>query len=211
LRKVDYLLSNALGHGVSNNKKLKIKEMQFKEYYSLKELEDVVDIKKRQLKYRMIKVKKKYAGNNKKLYRGKKQWNIHKSILFEFERKKISKEARIYKSNTLVTIQPDGNYDVAYNYQLLVDLIKDLSEATGIPITCNYYIEQGERGQKFHTHFTTNLTDKFSRLIFRHANFYTRCNVDVRPIHEEWQLLDYLQKEIVAQGTIPCENSSWKC
>ena len=88
--------------------------MQFKEYYSLKELEDVVDIKKRQLKYRMIKVKKKYAGNNKKLYRGKKQWNIHKSILFEFERKKISKEARIYKSNTLVTIQPDGNYDVAY-------------------------------------------------------------------------------------------------
>jgi len=177
--------------------------MKLKEYYNLKELEGLVDLKTRQLKYRMKKVKEKYK-NDDRLYRDKKQWNIHKSIIFEFDRKKISKDARICKTNTLVTINPDGNYDVEYNYQLLKDLIRDLNIAIGIHVTCDYYIEQGERGQKFHTHFTTNLTPKFSRLIYRYANVYTRCNVDVRCVYEEWQLLDYLQKEIAAQGTITC-------
>lgn len=181
-----------------------------KEYYNLKELENIVDLKTRQLKYRMNKVKKKYSDNDKKLYRGKKQWHIHKSILFEFDRKKLNKEARLNKSNSLVTLAPDGNYDIEYNYELLKQLIADLSHYLNIPVTCHFYIEQGEMGHKYHTHFTTNLTDKFTRLIVRYANVYTRCNVDVRPVYEEWQLLEYLQKEVVAQGTIPCGNSSCK-
>ena len=173
------------------------------EYYTLKELENIVDLKTRQLKYRMKTVKMKYADNKQKLYKGKKSWNIHRSIIFEFDRVKLTKRARELKGNSLVTINPDGAYDKEYNLELLYRLIADLREHSPAPVTCKYFIEQGESGYKYHIHFVTNLTTDYTNLIRRHANYYTKTITDVRCVYEEWELLKYLQKDIRAKGEIP--------
>ncbi len=178
------------------------KKITDKEYYTLKDLESIVDLKTRQLKYRMVAVKKKYQNNKKLLWKGTKSWNIHWSIIFEFDRVKLSNKEREMKSNTLVTINPDGNYDIAYNLELLNNLMKELSMVAPIPVKCLYFIEQGELGDKYHIHFVTNLTTDYSNLIRRHANCYTDTNTDVRCIHEEWQLLEYLHKDVRAQGEL---------
>lgn len=176
------------------------KKVSKKEYYNLKELKEFVDLKDRQLKYRVKEVAKKYKNQSDKISRGKRSWRIHKSIIFEFDRKRLSNAEREMMKHSLVTINPDGNYDIDYNKELLGKLIQDLIKVSPVDLVVEYFIEQGEWGDKYHIHFVTNLKPSFSRLIQRHANYYTKTNCDVRCVYEEWQLYDYLQKDIKEQG-----------
>lgn len=172
-----------------------------KEYYSLTEVEKLVDLKTRSVKYRMLKVKEKYKDNKKLLFKGKKNWHIHKSILFEFDRIQLNKAGKIAKYNSLVTISPDGCYEVEALTAAL-PLIKKEMEKIDVNASMYYYIEQGERGKLNHVHFVTNITPNFKNRIYRICNIYLKSTVDTRMIYEVRQLLAYLQKEIKAQGSI---------
>jgi hypothetical protein len=172
-----------------------------KEYYSLVEIEQLVDLKTRSVKYRMVEVKKKYKDNKKLLYKGKKNWNIHKSIIFEFDRKQLSVTERLAKYNSLVTISPDGNYDIEA-LRAALQLIKIEMEKIDVNASMFYFIEQGERGGLNHVHFVTNITPNFKNRIYRICNIYIKSTVDTRMIYEVRQLLTYLQKEVKAQGSI---------
>jgi len=173
-----------------------------KEYYSLREMGERVDIKTRQLKNRIKKVKEKYKDNKKLLWKGNKSWNIHWSLTHEFDRVKLTKVEKERKFVSVVSINPHGKYDVAYNLELLNKTYEEISSSSPIPIRMKYFIEQGEGGDDYHTHFLINLSPDYQKLIKRAANFYTRTNTDVRYIYEEHQLMDYLEKDVVEYGFI---------
>lgn len=177
-----------------------VKKINNKDYYNLKELKQFVDLKDRQLKTRVKQVAIKYKDRPDLIKRGSKSWRINKKIIFEFDRRRLTKSERDLKMSTLVTINPDGNYDVEYNLELLMKLVSDISVVSPVDLKIEYFIEQGEWGGKYHIHFVTNLKKSFSKLIKRYANYYTNSDVDVRCIYEQWQLYDYLQKEIICQG-----------
>jgi hypothetical protein len=172
-----------------------------KEYYNLNELVTIVDLKIRALKYRMLYVKVKYKNKRKLLFKKGKSWNIHWTILFEFDRIQLTKYEKSNNFNTLVTISPYGNYDyealVAVVYQVYNDLKKIKAD-----IRLHYFIEQGERGLLNHIHFITNLTHNHEKMIIRASKQLIICNTDVDCIYEKWKLLDYLKKEIKAQGEL---------
>ncbi len=172
-----------------------------KEYYSLIEVVQMVDLKTRAVKYRMLEVKEKYKNNSKLLFKSKKNWNIHHSILFEFDRKQLTRMEKLAKYNSLVTVAPDGNYQV----EALTEALKLIKlELNKIDANCNmyYYIEQGERSGINHIHFLTNLSPNFEKRIYRLCNIYIKSNVDVRMIYEVRQLVKYLQKEVRLKGVI---------
>lgn len=52
-----------------------------KQYYNLKEVGYIVDLKKRQLMYRMSKIRTKYENRPELLKRNRREWRIHKSII----------------------------------------------------------------------------------------------------------------------------------
>lgn len=177
-----------------------------KQYYNLKEVGYIVDLKKRQLMNRIKKVKIKYENKPELLKRNKREWRIHKSIIFEFDRKRVTKSERLMRSNTLVTVSPDGHYDVESNMEILKKINEELNKNSSIPIKIEYFIQQGELGGKNHIHFITNLTMDYEKKLRRYANYYTQCNVDVRPVYEVHELIAYLRREVKLQGVLRPDN-----
>ena len=167
----------------------------------------MVDIKERQLKYRMKKVKEKYRDKPKLLIRKKREWGIHKSIVYEFDRERVSKKEKLIMSNTVVTISPDGDYDVASNMEILNQVFKELNATSTIPIKMEYFIQRGDRGGKNHIHFLTNLTMDYKIKLYRYANYFTACNVNIRPIYEVHELLAYLKRETSLKGVLTPDNT----
>tara|TARA_R110001592_G_scaffold205863_2_gene456466 strand:- start:6373 stop:6915 length:543 start_codon:yes stop_codon:yes gene_type:complete len=171
-----------------------------KEFYSLREMGEMVDLQKRQLINRMKKVKEKYKDNKQLLSFEGRSWKIHWTLRFEFDRVKTTNTEKEQKFISLVSINPHGNYDVAYNLELVNKAYKEISTASPVPVRIQYFIEQGELGKDYHTHFKINLTPDYQKLIKRAASVYTKTNTDVRYIYEEHQLMDYLEKDVTVQG-----------
>lgn len=176
---------------------------EMKDYYNLREVGELVDIKERQLKNRMIKVKQKYKDDNRLLRRASREWRIHKSIVFEFDRIRVSKSEREKMLNTLVTISPDGHYDVDYLVELVNKLYTEINKESPVEVIIQYFIEEGELGGRNHIHFASNLSTNYTAKIKRHANYYTKCNIDVRNIFDVLQLVEYLKKGVKVQGKLP--------
>ncbi|MBN4052343.1 hypothetical protein JYT59_01175 [Sphingobacteriaceae bacterium AH-315-L07] len=172
-----------------------------KEYYSLIELETktIVDLKKRALLYRMEYVKEKYKNNNKLLFKSKGKWNIHESIVFEFDRLRRLKKDDRFDYQSLVTISPDGNYCKDALFEVIKDVYIQL-EHIKEDLKIQYFIEQGEMGLKYHIHFIVNLSYPYKNVISRASQHYIANNIDVRPVYLERNLIKYLRKEVKAQG-----------
>ena len=110
------------------------------------------------------------------------------------------------RSNTLVTVSPNGHYDVESNMEILKKINEELNKNSSIPIKIEYFIQQGELGGKNHIHFITNLTMDYKKKLLRYANYYIECNVDVRPVYEVHELIDYLRREVKLQGVLMSDN-----
>lgn len=168
-------------------------------YYTLNQLKNEVDLKERALKYRMLYVKKKYKNRNDLLFKSGRCWNIHHSIIFEFDRKLMKKRGNELQNQTLVSISPDGNYSV----ESLIEVVKEtFLQLTHIKkdLRIRYYIENGEKGNIPHIHFIVNLSMDYKSLIRRASQFYINSNIDVRPVYLERNLICYLEKEVREKG-----------
>jgi len=60
-----------------------------KEYLTLKEVTDRSNLKKRMVNYRLLQVLKKHGNNSELIFKckGERNWNIHISLLPQFNRK----------------------------------------------------------------------------------------------------------------------------
>lgn len=179
-----------------------------KEYYSMAEVTRMVDLKSRMVKYRMVKVREKYMDNPKLLFKGNKEWQIHESIIFEFDRQRLSEKEKANVYRTFATVSPWGNYDAECLVEVAKDIHQELSKT--LPnIHLYYFIERGLLGEIFHLHFVTNLPKTYKEAIERVSNNYLVANVDVRPITQQRELLEYLHKEVRDKGYLG--NGSCMC
>ena len=81
-----------------------------KDYYNLKELIPIVNIKYRQLKERIKTISEKYKGNKELIYKKSNRWYIHNSIILnEFKRKRKKIEYKYF-----ITIASKNKFDKDY-------------------------------------------------------------------------------------------------
>ena len=71
------------------------------EYYSLKELMTIVNLKYRQIQKRLKVIIEKYGSVKEKLIKISNRWYIHKSLLNEFKRKRNQIEYKLFITITL--------------------------------------------------------------------------------------------------------------
>lgn len=176
-------------------------KLKKEKYYTLKEILSLVDLKERALKYRMLRVKNKYKNNNKLLYKKGRNWNIHESIVFEFDRKKKSKIDDDFHKQSFVSVSPDGNYSIESMVEVINEtyrLLKHLREGLKI----RYYIEQGLSADTYHLHFIVNLSSSYGSVIKRASEHFIAANIDIRPVFLERNLIMYLEKEVKTKGVI---------
>ena len=172
-----------------------------KKYYSLTEVIKMVDLKRRMVMYRMTKAKKKYKDSPELLSKSNKEWRIHESIVFEFDRQRLSAKEKENVYRTFVTVSPWGDYDVECLVEVAKDIHNELSK-TQPNMHLYYYVERGLLGQAIHLHFITNLPMSYSEAIDRVSKNYLRTNVDIRPITQQRELLRYLNKEVLDKGCL---------
>ena len=170
-------------------------------YYKLNQLKNEVDLKERAIKYRMLYVKKKYQHRKKLLFKSGRHWNIHESILFEFDRKKQTKDDSELETQSMVTISPNGNYSENALKEVIKDTHNRLKHLRD-DLSIRYYIEQGEKGKLNHIHFIVNLSTSFKTAIMRACKNLIESNIDIREVYLERNLIKYLEKEIRVKGVI---------
>lgn len=170
-----------------------------KEYFSLTEVMEMVDLKPRMVKYRMLDVKEKYRNNKNLLFKDNRNWNIHKSIVFEFDRRRITKQEEKNRYRTFTTVSPWGEYCVESIVEVAKDIFAELRRSHS-NVHIFYVVEIGENENWCHLHFTSNLSMNYSKLLERASRNLLLANVEVRRITNERNLSDYLKKEVMAAG-----------
>jgi hypothetical protein len=121
-------------------------------YYKLNQLPKITGLSIRMLKYKMIKVKKKYEGVTSLLEKDGKQWKIHYTIVNEFmpiNKKKVYTENN-YDWRTFVSWNPFDNYDTTYHKELIYQIKNEMPDNN-----MKYTIEMDGRGYN-HVHFITD-------------------------------------------------------
>jgi hypothetical protein len=176
----------------SNYNRLKI-------FYNLSELEEITGLSTRALKYRMLDVKKKYSGVTSLLTKKNRQWQIHYSIIREFEPKYNLKNQTIYSYDwtTMATWNPLSNYDVQYHIQLINEVKQQLANHTIL-----YSVELDERGIN-HTHIISNansdeLQKAVTSIITRYMDNTKECKILIEPIYNKYNSVKYLMKAPLA-------------
>ena len=107
-----------------------------KDYYNLKELIPIVNLKYRQLKERIKTISEKYISNKELIYKKSNMWHIHNSIIKEFERKRCPINYKYF-----VTISSKNRFDIDYwKYCVNKNLYKKL-KGLDINTRVKYVIE----------------------------------------------------------------------
>jgi hypothetical protein len=172
-------------------------------FYKLKDLENMVELKPRSLKLRMLVVKKKYKTKPTKLYKKGNRWYIHESIVYEFDRKRNNLNEKEYKS--FVSISFDGSRSVdcinEITQQVFVKLQSYFDE-----VIINYTIEHN-RSQILHLHFITNITTNQNnkKILHKLFNMYDVI-FDMKYITNFRNLENYLSKDFVYKKTLRSQN-----
>lgn len=120
-----------------------ISSTRVKIYYQLNQLQELTGMSPRSLKYRMIKVKEKYADMPNLLNKTGKKWQIHYTIIDEFMPIYTKSQTTLsnHKWETLVTWNMKDNYDVKYHTQLINEVKENLPSSN-----IAYVIEKDQRG-----------------------------------------------------------------
>ncbi|MGZ0014825.1 hypothetical protein [Yeosuana sp. AK3] len=171
-------------------------------YYRLNELNKLTGLSSRMLKYKMLKVKNKYANAPNLLTKDGKSWQIHYSILNEFMpvNKLKSNTISIDNWTSFVTWNPFDNYDVDYHYQLIKEIKAEVPETK-----IRYTIELDKRGNN-HVHFIcdspTFKTKKIvEKVLFKYFNWY-EITYKVSDIVNKFNSINYLTKAPIKKGIL---------
>ncbi|REG94156.1 hypothetical protein [Flavobacterium aquicola] len=121
-------------------------------YYKLNQLPKITGLSIRMLKYKMVKIKEKYAGVTSLLEKDGKQWKIHYSIINEFMpiNKRKTYTENNYDWQSFVSWNPFENYDKEYHQYLIYQIKNQMPDKY-----IKYTIELDGRGYN-HVHFITD-------------------------------------------------------
>ena len=171
-------------------------------YYQLNQLTTITGLSNRMLKYKMLKVKEKYAGITNLLKKEGRCWFIHASIVFEFSaiNKRNLKVKESYDWSSFVTWNPFENYDVDYHVQLIKEI------KVGLPDnTIKYTVELDRRGYN-HVHFISDAeyskTKKVvDEVVMKYFKWF-EVTYQVTEIKNKFRSENYLQKAPVRNGVL---------
>jgi NAD-specific glutamate dehydrogenase len=171
-------------------------------YYQLNQLTAITGLSPRMLKYKMLKVKEKYAGVTKLLKKEGKRWFIHPSIIVEFLPVNNRKNNIDNYSNwsSFVTWNPFKNYDADYHIELIKEIKSELPNST-----IKYTIELDKRGFN-HVHFisdasTIKTKEIVEKVILKYFSWF-EVSYQVTEINNKFTSNEYLQKSPVRNGIL---------
>lgn len=167
------------------------KEKLVKEYFSLKDLIPIVDLKYRQLLKRIKIVSVKYINDDKMIFKKSNVWHIHKSLVNEFKRKRYPIP---YKWS--VTLNSFSKLDHPYWTYIIRDTNKKI-KTINPEARVKYVIEQTKKHVN-HLHFMTTLESKTELRKLLDNNFLTNSinsmNVKITSVWEAKGLHKYYKK-----------------
>jgi hypothetical protein len=171
-------------------------------YYKLNQLTALTGLSLRMLKYKMVNVKKKYAGVTNLLKKEGKCWRIHHSIINEFmplNKRKIIEDDN-YCWSSFVTWNPIENYDADYHVLLIKEIKSNLPNNT-----IKYTIELDRRGYN-HVHFVIDeIPSKTKKavdsVLLKYFEWF-EVMYQVTEIKNNYSSDEYLQKAPVINGIL---------
>jgi hypothetical protein len=119
-------------------------------YYNLKELSPIVNVKYRQLQIIVKKVGKKYENNEKLLFKKSNRWYIHSSIIKEFKRQRNPIDYKLF-----ITIASKNQFDIDYWKYFITKKLNKTLKKIDASTRVKYVIEKTKRNV-YHLHFITN-------------------------------------------------------
>jgi hypothetical protein len=171
-------------------------------YYKLNQLTALTGLSLRMLKYKMVNVKKKYAGVTNLLNKEGKCWRIHHSIINEFMplNKRKVKEDDNYCWSSFVTWNPIENYDADYHVQLIKEIKSNLPNNT-----IKYTIELDRRGYN-HVHFVIDAIPSKTKkavdsVLLKYFKWF-EIMYQITEIKNNYSSDEYLQKAPVRNGIL---------
>jgi hypothetical protein len=176
---------------------------RIKTYYNLTELAEITGMCLRALKYRMINVKKKYNDVTMLLNKKNREWQIHYTIIKEFEPRYKVKNSTIYNFNwvSMATWNPKFNYDIKYHVHIVDEVKKQLPNNTIF-----YAVEVDGRGLN-HTHLISDaqtplLNEVVTSTIRKYIDDEKECQILVELIHNKYSSVEYLRKKPLASAVL---------
>jgi hypothetical protein len=171
-------------------------------YYQLNQLTIITGLSNRMLKYKMLKVKEKYAGITNLLKKEGRSWQIHHSIVNEFMpiNKRKSTDDTNCRWSSFVTWNPIQNYDADYHVELVKEIKLNLPNNT-----IKYAIELDRRGFN-HVHFVCDAVSSKTKKIVEEVLFkyfkWFEVMYQVTEIKNNYSSDKYLQKAPVRNGIL---------
>jgi hypothetical protein len=163
-------------------------------YYQLNQLNEITGLSARMLKYKMLKVKEKYAGVTNLLNKTGGKWQIHHSIINEFmpQNKRKTYNENNYNWTCFVTWNPFQNYDAHYHLELIKEIKSNIPDNT-----IKYTIELDRRGYN-HVHFLSNATliktkEMVEKVILKYFSWH-EVIYQVKEINNKFSSVHYTDK-----------------
>lgn len=176
---------------------------RLKVYYNLSELERLTGLSIRALKYRMLHVKKKYNGVPSLLSKKNREWQIHYTLVYEFNPKYKTKNRVVetYDLKASATWNPKFNYDVKYHFELIKEIKSQLPKNI-----ISYAVERDKRGV-IHTHLLSDadvysLNAAINNSIRKYLLDDNEIQILVEPIRNKQSSVEYMKKAPIISGTL---------
>lgn len=181
----------------------KTNDNRIKVYYNLSELERLTGLSIRALKYRMLDVKKKYNGVPSLLSKKNREWQIHYTIVDEFNPKYKTKNRNVetYDLQSMATWNPKFNYDVKYHLELIKEIKSQLPKNI-----ISYAVELDKR-EINHTHIVSDadvysLNAAINNTIRKYLLNDNEIQILVEPIRNKHETVEYIKKAPKISGTL---------
>lgn len=163
-----------------------------KDYYNLKELIQLTNLKYSQLKRRMKIIKVKYEKSGLIIFSGGRYF-IHKSIIPKFKR-----ERKIIDYKLFVTISPEGSYNKLYLREFVNYIYSLILEKN--PLERLRWVPETSSNGYYHIHILTTYTGQrnIREIIKTHHLGVTNLDLNFKKIKDEIDLknkLNYIRKE----------------
>lgn len=169
-------------------------KVRVKVYYQLKDLEVITDLSKRSLLYRMKKIKLKYMGVSRLLFKKGRSWQIHYTLIDEFM-PKYKKGSNIfnYGWKSFITWNLKNNYDVAYHKHLISEIRNLIPNSIFI-----FSIERDKRGVH-HLHAITDVNISYaSKYVMGVLNNYLKpfeFIAQIAEVNNKYSAVTYIKKQ----------------
>lgn len=163
-----------------------------KEYYNLKELIEIVNLKYTQLKKRVKFVLEKYNGSNL-IYKKSNKYFIHKSLIKEFRRKRKQISYKLF-----LTISPEGYYTRNFLRKFVMDIYNQIKRYN--PLERLKWVYESNKNGLPHLHILTTFSKQIQirKFIKNNPLGYTNLNLKFVKILDDIHLqneLNYMKKE----------------